>query len=252
MLTFQSVSFSYNGHLILDDINVSLQSGELIGVIGANGAGKSTFIQLAAGLLTPRQGTIHCCGDDLAFLPASERAKKMAYLPQSPQVDWPLTVKQIAGLGRLPHQNWWAQESDADVLAVANALLQTDMTSLSERRMDTLSGGERLRAMIARMVATQAELWLADEPLAALDILHQLQIVQLFKRHCADGGSAVMVVHDLNMAARFCDKLLLLHHGKRLAFGAPDSVLTTDNVQMALGVVATLARHDGHLMVHFS
>lgn len=252
MLQFQSVSFGYKQQPILKNIDVSLASAEMLGVIGANGAGKSAFIQLAANLLLPSSGQITWWSQSAAQFGASDRAKKIAYLPQSPQVDWPLTVRQVAALGRLPHQTWTARENDRDILFITDALLQTDMTAFADRRMDTLSGGERMRAMIARLFATRATLLLADEPIAALDILHQLQILQLFKQHCQQGGSAIIALHDLNMAARFCDKLLLLHQGSVLAFGEPAQVLTPRNLATAFGVRTIVSELGDHLTVQFN
>jgi len=250
MLCWRQLSFSYEALPVLNNITADVQRGELLGVIGANGAGKSSLLQLTAGVIPMQHGAVELFGRSADKLSVSERAKRVSYLPQIAAVEWPLNVRQVVALGRLPHSGMFLQESDDDVVAITEAMLNTDVIALAERRMTTLSGGERMRVMIARMLATQAELLLADEPIAALDLLHQLQIMQLFKQHCERGGAAVIALHDLNMAARFCDRLLLLHNHQMLVSGTPTQVLTSDHLSQAYGVTVAINEHAGRLCVH--
>jgi iron complex transport system ATP-binding protein len=174
----------------------------------------------------------------------------MAYLSQEDQVQWPISVQELVALGRYPHRTPWAGgDGPADRAAVEQALRAADVWQLRGRRADQLSGGERARARLARVLAVQAPLILADEPVAALDPRHQLEVMTLLRAHCAAGGGAVVVLHDLTLASRFCDRLLLLDHGLPVAAGPVDAVLTTDNLARVYGVAAVTGVHQGQTYI---
>nr|WP_245232682.1 ABC transporter ATP-binding protein [Thiorhodococcus minor] len=230
------------------DLSLAVDAGELFGLIGPNGAGKSTLVKAAAQLL-PYQGRIRLDGQDLAGLEAPERARRIAYLSQGDVVQWPITVEDLVALGRHPYRgSWWrgaGAPSAEDRAAVEAALQATDIAHLRQRKVTELSGGERARARLARVLAVQAPLILADEPVAALDPRHQLQVMRLLRQHCDRGGSLILVLHDLTLASRFCDRLLLLHQGERIALGAPAEVLTAESLRSVYGIRAVTGAHDG-------
>ncbi len=230
---------------VLEDIGFTAGAGETLGLIGPNGAGKTTLLRCLAGLLGYR-GSVRLGGEDLAALPRGRRATQLAYLPQHATSAWPLPVRELARLGRLPHGPGTRPEDDA---VVERVLAETDMTRFAARPIDRLSGGERARAMLARALAVEAPVFLADEPVAALDPGHQIEIMRLLQARSRAGGLTVIVMHDLTLAARFCDRLLLISGGRLAAEGPPRQVLTRDILARHYGISAHLGEHDGHLFV---
>lgn len=225
------------GRRLLDGIELSLQPGQLLGLIGPNGAGKSSLLKAIAHLL-PYRGEISLEGVALASLSPRQRALRLAYLAQGDNGSWPLRLRDFVALGRLPHQR-----GAANALAIDEAIASMQLQTLSERRIDQLSGGERARARLARALAVGSPLLLADEPVAALDPFHQLSVMQLLREQCAAGRSAIVVLHDLSLASRFCDQLLLLDQGRLVSSGAPRQVLTPKHLQEVYRVQAMLGEH---------
>ena len=206
-------SVTLAGRTVLSDVSLSLSSGHLVALVGPNGAGKTTLLRALAGLL-PSDGAIHIGGDALSSLPLRERAKRFAYLPQGHIVHWPLPARDIVALGRYPHgATDPARLSPKDTEAVLRAMQATDVWNSRERRVTELSGGERSRVALARVLAVEAPVILADEPTASLDPRHQIDVMKNL-RTAADGGVLVIVVtHDLGLAARFADHVLVLSRG---------------------------------------
>ncbi len=235
MITASRISARLGGRLVLSGAGFSARRGELLGLVGPNGAGKSTLLRVIAGLQA-YSGELTLHGRPLAAMPAAERARRIAYLEQGGHSHWPIPVARLAALGRLPHLAPWQESGPEDAAIIARVLAATDLTGLAERPFDTLSGGEKARALIARALAGEPELLLADEPVAALDPAHQLQIMELFRAHCANGGSALTVLHDLRLAARFCHRLLLLDQGRMRALGPPEQVLSAENLARVYGL----------------
>ncbi|KRT55693.1 ABC transporter ATP-binding protein [endosymbiont of Ridgeia piscesae] len=215
---------------ILQGINCHLDTGELVGIIGPNGAGKSTLLRLLAGLLQADAGQVWIDHEVLSQIAPRQRARTIGYLPQESPAHWPISVERLVTLGRLPHLAPWQPPAEADRQAVERALRQTELQALRHRPVDQLSGGERARVMIARMLAGEPPILLADEPVASLDPAHQLDIMQLFADHCSNGGSAALVLHDLRLAAHYCQRLLLIDAGRLVADGAPEQVLSAANL----------------------
>ncbi|MFY0634594.1 MAG: ABC transporter ATP-binding protein [Vannielia sp.] len=203
-----------NGRNTLRDVSFNVAPGEFIGLIGPNGAGKTTLLRAALGLL-PATGT-----SSLAALTPTARARAAAFLPQSREIAWDLTVETLVTLGRTPHP-----PSEADRAAVTEAIAQMNLTALAHRRATNLSGGEQARALIARTLAQQTPLLLADEPIAGLDPAAQIATMQLFARLAAEGRAVVAALHDLSLAARHCTRLVVLHEGRIAADGPPEQVL---------------------------
>jgi iron complex transport system ATP-binding protein len=196
---------------VLQDVSFALPRGQLVALVGPNGAGKTTLLRALAGLL-PADGTVRIGGEAVAALPLRERARRFAYLPQGHVVHWPLPVRDVVALGRYPHgATDPARLAPHDAEAVERAMQATDVTRLADRPIDQLSGGERSRVILARVLAVEAAVILADEPTASLDPHYQIEVMRLLHR-AAEAGTLVMVVtHDLGFAARFADTVLVLH-----------------------------------------
>lgn len=244
-LSVESLQVAWRGQTCVQDLSFQVQSGELLALIGPNGAGKSTVLRALAQLL-PHQGRVLLDGEDLARLAPHQRARRLAYLAQGDQVAWPLQVRDFVALGRLPHQGRWRLESASktDQNAVDAALSAMHLTDMAERHLHALSGGERARARLARAMAVQAPLLLADEPVAALDPYHQLSVMELLRAQCNAGHAVVVVLHDLTLASRFCDRVLLLQGGRAVACGAPRHVLTPAHLQRVYQVQAMHGEHE--------
>lgn len=221
---------------ILQDVSLVLAPGELVALVGPNGAGKSTLMRCLAGIRQPSAGRVALDGQLLTDLSPARLARLRGYLPQSGSLAWPVTVRHLVGLGRLPFRAFWQPFGSADAAAVERALQATDAVYLADRLVTTLSGGERMRVLMARVLAAEPALMLADEPLAGLDPLHQLQAMQLLRRHCDAGGSALVALHDLNLACRFCDRLLLLNGGQCVIDDRPAAVMASGALEQVYRV----------------
>ncbi len=232
----KQLSISLGGRPVLRGVDFTLRSGEMLGIIGPNGAGKTTLLKLITGLSSPFHGELSLDGVPLGGLAAGNRARKIAYLPQDGAAHWPISVERIVALGRLPHLGSWQQPDEADGLVVRSIMRRTDLLDLGERPFTTLSGGERARVLLARALAVEAEILLADEPVAALDPSHQLEVMNLLRNHCNQGNAAAVVLHDLRLASHYCDRLQLLLAGETLAEGKPEEVLTAAAVAQAFGI----------------
>jgi iron complex transport system ATP-binding protein len=219
-LTAQGLNVKLAGRHVLSDVSLALSSGQLVALVGPNGAGKTTLLRALAGLI-PSDGTILVGGDTLSSLSLRQRALRFAYLPQGHIVHWPLPAQDIVALGRYPHGAIDpARLSSRDAEAVRRAMQAADVVDLRARRVTELSGGERSRVVLARVLAVEAPVILADEPTASLDPRHQIDIVRNL-RAVADKGALVMVVtHDLGLAARFADTVLVLSEGRLVSQGA--------------------------------
>ncbi len=242
----RQLSLRINGNDILKNVDININEGELVGLIGPNGAGKTSLLKLLVNLQTATSGQVLLNNEILETIDRKQIAQTLGYLEQSAQTHWPLQVRRVVELGRLPYQSPWQKLSAADVDTVDQAMAQAEVSHLSERIVSTLSGGERLRVLMARLFATQPNIILADEPIASLDPYHQLHTMELLRDHCDQQGSAVIVMHDLNMAARFCDRLVLLNHGEVAAEGNIEDVLTEDILAAVYGFKAKLL-HDEEL-----
>ncbi|MEA2836829.1 MAG: iron complex transport system ATP-binding protein [Bradyrhizobium sp.] len=225
-LVARNIAVTLGGRAVLRDVSLSLFPGHLVALVGPNGAGKTTLLRALAGLL-PSQGEIHVGGDALSSLRLSERARRFAYLPQGHVVHWPLPARDIVALGRYPHGAIDpARLTPRDAEAVTRAMQATDIVGLSERRVTELSGGERSRVALARVLAVEAPVMLADEPTASLDPRYQIDVMTNL-RNAADSGMLVIVVtHDLGLAARFADTVLVLSEGRLVATDTPVEALS--------------------------
>ena len=245
MLQAAGVAVRIGDKTILGGIDAAVTAGELVGLIGPNGAGKTTLLRVLANLIPPTDGTIRCDGRVLGDYSSGAFARRVAYLAQGHAAHWPLTVEKLVRLGRLPHHRGWRGPHPDDNAIVEQAMAATDVTHLRDRTVGTLSGGERVRVMLARALAVEAPTLLVDEPVAALDPYHQLQVMEVLRATAHRGTAVVAVLHDLTLAARFCDRLLLLRDGRVLVEGGPSAVLTGPNLERAFQVTTVRGRHDG-------
>ncbi|MFC0546746.1 ABC transporter ATP-binding protein [Kutzneria chonburiensis] len=228
-LRAESLQLGYGDSLVVDGLDLDVVAGTVTAVIGPNGCGKSTLLRAMGRLLAPRGGQVLLDGKRIDKMPTKEVAKILGVLPQSPQAPEGLTVADLVARGRHPHQAWYRQWSSDDHVAIDEALEMTGMTEFAERTLDQLSGGQRQRAWISMALAQGTELLLLDEPTTYLDLAHQVDVLDLVQRlHSELGRTVVMVLHDLNLAARYADRLVALRAGKVVAQGKPHDVLTED------------------------
>ena len=241
-LNLRDVRVRLDSQVILSDIDLTLERGRFVGLVGPNGAGKTTLLRVMAALVAPVQGHITLDGHALSSLSRDERARRIAALFQGAGIGWPMTVREIVALGRLPYRRAFAGFSDADETAVARAMARTDVEHLADRPEPTLSSGERMRALLARALAVEAEWLLVDEPVTALDPGHQLDAMALLRAASRDGAGVVAVLHDLALAARFCDRIVVLSGSRLVADGRPEAALTDALLAQVFGVTAERGR----------
>ena len=229
---------------IVEDVGFTAQAGTLLGLVGPNGAGKSTLVCAIAGLLPVRSGGVRIAGAETKRMPRKRLARQVAYLPQGHSVDWSLRVRHLVALGRLPHLGPFDVMKPADAAAVDAALDRAGAKRFADRAVDTLSGGEQTAVMLARALAVDAPILLADEPVNSLDPYHQLQVMELLRGIAAEGRLVIAVLHDLALAARFCDRLLLLEAGRLVADGPPQDCLAGPHLRRTYGVEEHYGEHD--------
>ncbi len=225
-LTARGLSVTLASRLVLNNVSLALSSGHLVALVGPNGAGKTTLLRALAGLV-PSEGAIEVGGAALSSLTLRERARRFAYLPQGHIVHWPLPARDIVALGRYPHgATDPARLTPKDTEAVLRAMQATDVVEFSERRVTELSGGERSRVALARVLAVEAPVILADEPTASLDPRHQFDVMKSLRATADKGVLVIVVTHDLGLAARFADTVLVLSDGRLVSQGAPAEALS--------------------------
>jgi iron complex transport system ATP-binding protein len=235
-LRLRDVHFSYGGPEVLAGIDLEVDAGELVAVLGPNGAGKTTLVRIATGGLAPSRGSVSLFGNPLGELPRRERARRVAVVPQESRAVFDFTVREIVRMGRAPHLGLLGIEGPADRDAAEEAMRETDLLELADHRMAELSGGEKQRVLIARALAQGSPLLLLDEPTAYLDIRHRLEVYRLARDLRASRGLTVLSVsHDINLAARFCPRVVLLHRGRVLADGPASEVITSGSLREVYG-----------------
>lgn len=227
---------------VLDGVSLRIEHGACVALLGPNGAGKTTLLRAAAGLLKPTQGRVSCDGVDLAVMPLAQRARTIAYLAQAREIGWNLPVRAIVALGALAHADRLSAISEE---VIARAMAHCGLVDIADRPVQTLSGGETSRVLLARALAVGAPLLLADEPAAHLDPRYAAETMRLL-RAAADGGAGVLVaMHDLALAAQWCTRAIVLHEGRIRADGPPHDVLTPDTLSAVYGVGFVSAEIDG-------
>jgi iron complex transport system ATP-binding protein len=244
-LRADSVSFAYEpGRSVFKDVSATVSSGEIVGIVGHNGSGKSTLLRVLSGLLHEEVGCVYLDDHRLREIGRRDRARAIAFLPQLVNPAFALTAFEVVCLGRYPHAGPLGALGAHDREVAARCMLDTETSGLERRDFLTLSGGERQRVLLASILAQEPDLLLLDEPTSALDIHHQIEIFSLLQRLAGTGYGIGVVTHDLNLAARYCNRILLLGLGEGLlAQGAPESVLTEDLLSRAYTAPIRVCKH---------
>lgn len=244
VLHVDRVSFGYRRDPVIREIEMSISAGETLGIIGPNGSGKSTLMRLLSGVLEPTQGEILLRGRPISAYTPNERAREVAVVPQETSIEFPFTVTETVLMGRAPHLGGFAFEGDRDLDAATAAMRRTGVLHLADRSLHELSGGERQRVILARALAQDAAILLLDEPAAFLDIRHEVEIYDLLHDLKNEGKTVVSVLHDLNLAALYCDRVALVKNGRLVAIGPPAEVITYQRLTDVYEVDVYVDRND--------
>ncbi len=244
MLKAENIHFAYGGSPVLQGLDLEALDGDLVGVVGPNGTGKTTLLRLISGVLSPSQGRVYVCGKDLALLNAAERARLVSVVPQSPMLPLSFRVLDLVLMGRTPHLKLLQWEGPRDLEIARKTMEMTDIWSLANRDIGSLSGGEKQRALVALALTQEAPVMLLDEPTSSLDLAHQTGIMDLVRSVQRDrGGAVVVAMHDLTLAAQYCDRIVILSEGHCFAQGTPDAVLTRENISRVYGAEVFILPH---------
>ena len=233
----------------LDGVEIALVPGQITAIVGPNGAGKTTLLKMLAGLMQPASGEIELDQSPLFEMPHSQRALRIAYLEQHSFVHWPLSVSQLVELGRFPHRLNPNNSASIDKQVIDKVIEQVGISELLNRQFDSLSGGERARVIISRALAVQADHLLVDEPIASLDLKFQIEVMNLLVKQTKYNTAVCVILHDLNLAAAYCDSLYLLDKGKLVCNGPADEVLTQENINSTFGIDANVTNNHGQIEI---
>ncbi|MEE9284367.1 MAG: ABC transporter ATP-binding protein [Dehalococcoidia bacterium] len=239
-LAARDLVYQIEGARIVDGVTFNARQGEFIGLIGPNGAGKTTLLKTVSGLLRQQDGAVWLQGTDMAEMSAAEVARALAMVPQLAPYTFGFTALEVVVMGRYPHMGRFQVEGVAERRIALEAMRLTETETFADRTVASLSGGERQRVFVARALAQQPRVLLLDEPTSNLDVQYQLKVLDLVRGLVADGMTAIAAIHDLPLAARYCHRLVLMSKGRVLADGAPETVLTPENVEAAFGVRAVV------------
>ncbi len=243
-LKVKEVEFSYASVPVLKNVSIELAASEMLGVVGPNGTGKSTLLRCIDRILSPQKGCILLDGEDIKKMSRMELAKKMGYIPQSSSQIFPATVFDVVLMGRRPHLNWRSSEEDTE--KVLETLQMLNIEDLAMRDINELSGGQQQKVFIACALTQEPDVLLLDEPTSNLDIRHQLEVMDIIKNIVREKRiSAIMAIHDLNLAARYADRIIMMNSGKIFAAGSPSSVLTPENIKHVYGVESEVEEKRG-------
>ncbi len=243
-ISTETLTLAYNGHDVLREVDLRARQGEILALVGPNGVGKTTLLRALARQMRPRHGAVMVDGQDAWQLSVREAARQVGLVPQQADGDWPLSVEEVVALGRMAHRGWFLPLSRQDKHVIRKTLSQTELYDLRNRPVTTLSGGERQRMLIARALVQEPRILLLDEPTANLDLRYQGMVLTLVQKLTHEQLlSVIMSIHDLNLAALYADRMMLLAEGRILAEGSVDEVLTEGNLLQAYGVPVVVARH---------
>lgn len=242
-IRIDGVTVSLGGTVVLDSVSTTVDEGRLVGLVGPNGAGKTTLLRTINGVLDPERGSVRVAGQDVAGLDSRATSRLVATVPQSTASTFEFPVRRIVEMGRTPHLGRFGTRTAADRDAVDEAMDRAAVDHLADRPVTEVSGGERQRVFLARALAQDTPVLLLDEPTSDLDVNHQVRTLDLVADLVAEGRTVVAAIHDLDLAARYCDELRLLHDGRIRATGSPDEVLTDASVEAAFGTRATVTTH---------
>jgi iron complex transport system ATP-binding protein len=246
LLKIEDLEFSYGNGLILENLNLEIDKGEFVAVIGPNGVGKSTLLRLVDGILKPNKGAVYIDNKNINKLHRKDIAKKIAYVPQSELRVFPTTVFDTVLMGRKPHIDW--METKKDKRIVSKVLLELGLGSLALRDVNKLSGGQRQKVFIARALAQEPEVLLLDEPTANLDLKHQIEVLDLLKNQIYNGISVVIAIHDLNLALKYCNRIIVLFD-KKVYVDGTKSIITEDVIEKVYGVKVLMIKKGDRIFI---
>lgn len=250
LLKVEGLKFSWGDNLVIDSADFVVEENELVSILGKNGAGKSTLMKCLNKILKPDQGKIMIHGEDITQLDLLATSKKMSYVPQSITSSFSMDVFDVVLLGRRPYITWSVSETERDI--VSKTISKMGLSDLAFRRFDRLSGGEKQRVVIAKAVAQEPNLFLFDEPTSDLDLKNQIEVMKELRKIVSEekGKAAVIAIHDINIASRFSDRIMLLHEGKIISNGKPSDVLTPENIELVFEVTSeSIVDDDGILRI---
>ena len=242
LLRAESINFAYNGRTVLNNLSLEISEGEFLGILGPNGAGKSTLLRVLTHILRPISGRVTLRGRPLDQFPVKERARHLAVLPAEMVFAYDFTVREIVKMGRAPHLGLWSEGGPEDLKIVEDSLSTVGLSSLADRNIHALSSGERQLVFLAQALAQRPGILFLDEPTVHLDVSHQIRVFKLLREWNREKGLTVLVIsHDLNVAAQFCRRLVLLHEGKVVTDGEPAAVITEENLRKVYGIEARVS-----------
>jgi len=243
-LEVNNLKFGYKKDLVLNGLSFNIEKGRFVSIIGPNGSGKSTLLKILSQLYTPLSGNVLIYGDDINDFKKKELARKIALVPQDTTIDFEFTVKDIVYMGRHPYKGRFQKDDENDYSIVRKSMEMTNTIYLKDRLITEISGGERQRVIIAKALAQDPSIILLDEPTSHLDINHQVEILNLLKKLNRDKGTTiVIVVHDINLASRYSDEIILLNEGKIIGMGSPEDVITNENIEDAYDLKVAIDRN---------
>lgn len=237
-LTFENVSAGYRGRNVLRELDVSFAAGTVTGLVGPNGSGKTTLFRVALRLLRMNNGSVRLLDRSLPGWSVQALARAVAYLPQESEAHWPVAARKVVALGRLPHRPAFASVQNADEQAIEEALTRCDVLGFANRPMNELSAGERARVLLARALAVEAPVLLADEPAAHLDPAHQLRLMELLQTEALRGTAVIVTLHDLTLASRYCSNVVVMKGGRPIASGTTSEALSDDVIESVFAIGA--------------
>ena len=245
MLRIEGIDFRYKNINVLKDVGIDLGKGEILSIVGPNGAGKTTLLKCVLGIVKPDKGTILIDGKDASRMNRLKRAKCISYAPQASPAKFPISVFDTVLMGRRPYIAWKPSENDLEI--VADVLKSMDLDDVALRDFDQLSGGQKQKVLLARTFAQDTDYLLLDEPTSSLDLRHQMEVMEMISSMVKRKGAAAMLaMHDLNLASRFSDTIVMLNAGKIFCAGKPLQVMTVKNIESVYGVEATINQNNGH------
>jgi iron complex transport system ATP-binding protein len=245
MLRVQGLNFSYRSTNVLKDVGIELNKGEVLSIVGPNGAGKTTLLKCIVGIVKQEKGTISIDGKDASRMKRMALARCVGYVPQSSPSKFPITVFDAVLMGRRPYITWKPSEKDLEM--VADIIKSMDLEDIALRDFDQLSGGQKQKVLLARAVAQDTAYLLLDEPTSNLDLKHQMEVMEMiFSMVKSNGVAAILAMHDLNLASRFSDRMMMLNGGRIFCIGKPQEVITVENIRAVYGVEATISQNNGH------
>lgn len=245
-IAVNGIEYRYNSKPVLQDVSLHLEPGQLLGIVGPNGSGKSTLIKCMDRLLNPQAGSILIDGDNIKDIAMNDLAKKVGYVPQWESSKFPVTVFDAILMGRKPHLTW--KPSPKDLETVSNIIRLLKLEDIAMREINAISGGQRQKVIIARALAQEPEIILLDEPTNNLDLRHQLEVLNLIKEQTRTGITAVVAIHDLNLAVRYCDKFILLKDGIIYAAGGPE-VIQPKNIEPVYQIKVSALDNQGEMVI---